>query len=80
MISTVPVLCAPGIALPASVGAGMLLASDRRMLTMMTMPGLTLVFLLVVLSLGIAFVWMLWEMEQLTKARLAKVRRDSWFG
>jgi hypothetical protein len=50
------------------------------MLTMMTIPGLTLVFLLVVLSLGIAFVWMLWEMERLTKARLAKVRRDSGFG
>jgi len=50
------------------------------MLTMITTPGLTLVFLLVVLSLGIAFVWMLWEMEQMTKARLAKVRRDSGFG
>jgi hypothetical protein len=50
------------------------------MLTMMTTPGLTLVFLLIVLSLGIAFVWMLWEMEKMTKARLAKVRRDRGFG
>ena len=50
------------------------------MLTMMTIPGLTLVFLLVVLSLGMAFVWMVWEMERLTKARLAKVRRTGGFG
>ncbi len=35
---------------------------------MLTAPGLTLVFLGVVVSLGIAFVWMLWEVEQ-TKPR-----------
>jgi hypothetical protein len=47
---------------------------------MLTIPGLTLLFLIVVVSLGTAFVWMLWEMEQMTKARLAKVRRDRGFG
>jgi hypothetical protein len=37
------------------------------MLTMLTAPGLTLVFLGVVVGLGIAFVWMLWEIEQVSK-------------
>ena len=58
-------------------GAGTLLASD---ICMLTIPGLTLLFLIVVVSLGIAFVWMLWEMEQMAKSRLAKVRRDRGFG
>jgi len=51
-------------------------------LTMLTTPGLTLLFLGVVVGLGIAFVWMIWEIEQLAKARLAKVRRKTgqWFG
>jgi len=50
------------------------------MLSMMTIPGLTLIFIGVVVSLGIAFVWGFWEMERLAKARLAKVRRDRGFG
>jgi hypothetical protein len=37
------------------------------MLTMLTAPGLTLVFLGVVVGLGIAFVWMLWEIERMSK-------------
>jgi len=37
------------------------------MLTMLTAPGLTLLFLGVVVGLGIAFVWMLWEIEQMSK-------------
>ena len=37
------------------------------MLSMLTVPGLTLVFLGVVVGLGIAFVWMLWEFEQVSK-------------
>ena len=36
---------------------------------MLTAPGLTLVFLGVVVGLGIAFVWMLWEIERLSKPR-----------
>lgn len=40
---------------------------------MLTTPALTLVFLGVVVSLGIAFVWMLWEIEP----RIAKLHRDS---
>jgi len=50
------------------------------MLTMMTIPGLTLLFLGVVVGLGTAFVWVFWEMERVAKARLAKVRRDLGFG
>ena len=34
---------------------------------MLTAPGLTLVFLGVVVGLGIAFVWMLWGIEQASK-------------
>ena len=49
------------------------------MLTMMTVPGLTLVFLGVVVSLGTGFVWVFWEMERVAGARLAKVRRDRGF-
>lgn len=33
----------------------------------LTTPGLTLLFLGVVVSLGTAFVWMLWELEQRSK-------------
>jgi predicted negative regulator of RcsB-dependent stress response len=39
------------------------------MLAMLTAPALTLLFLGVVVGLGIAFVWMLWEVEQLSKSR-----------
>jgi predicted negative regulator of RcsB-dependent stress response len=34
------------------------------MFTMLTAPALTLLFLGVVVGLGIAFVWMLWEIEK----------------
>jgi hypothetical protein len=37
------------------------------MLTMLTAPGLTLLFLGIVIGLGTAFVWMLWEIEQTSK-------------
>jgi hypothetical protein len=47
---------------------------------MMTIPGLTLLFLGVVVGLGTAFVWVFWEMERVAKARLAKVRRDLGVG
>ena len=33
---------------------------------MLTIPGLTLVFLGVVVGLGAAFVWVFWEIEQTT--------------
>jgi predicted negative regulator of RcsB-dependent stress response len=59
---------------------GTSLASGSAMLTMMTIPGLTLLFLGVVVGLGTAFVWVFWEMERVAKARLAKVRRDLGFG
>ena len=38
-----------------------------RMDTMLTAPGLTLLFLGVVVGLGTAFVWLLWEIEQMSK-------------
>ena len=34
---------------------------------MLTAPALTLLFLAVVVGLGAAFVWMLWEIEQVSK-------------
>jgi hypothetical protein len=35
---------------------------------MLTAPALTLLFLAVVVGLGVAFVWMLWEFEQLSRS------------
>jgi hypothetical protein len=43
------------------------------MLDMLTAPALTLLFLGVVVGLGTAVVWMLWEMEQAT---MSKPRRN----
>jgi predicted negative regulator of RcsB-dependent stress response len=37
------------------------------MSTMLTAPALTLLFLGVVLGLGMAFVWMFWEIQQVSK-------------
>ena len=39
------------------------------MVNILTAPGLTLLFLGVVVGLGTAFVWMLWEIEQMSKQR-----------
>jgi predicted negative regulator of RcsB-dependent stress response len=39
------------------------------MFAMLTTPGLTLLFLGVVIGLGMAFVWMLWEIERGSKPR-----------
>ncbi|HWX05095.1 MAG TPA: hypothetical protein VN926_18170 [Bradyrhizobium sp.] len=47
------------------------------MLTILTVPGLTLLFLGVVVGLGAAFVWMLWEIEQVSKPRR---NGDRFFG
>jgi hypothetical protein len=38
------------------------------MFTALTAPGLTLLFLGVVVGLGTAFVWMIWEIEQASKS------------
>jgi hypothetical protein len=46
----------------------MLLALYEGMLAMLTAPALTLVFLGVVVGLGAAFVWALWEIEQVSKS------------
>lgn len=37
------------------------------MFATLTAPALTLLFLAVVVGLGIAFVWMLWEIEQVSE-------------
>ena len=42
---------------------------------MLTVPDLTFVFLGVVVSLGTAFVWMLWELEKMSKQQASKPRR-----
>ena len=47
----------------------MLLAQHEGMLTMLTAPAMTLVFLGVVVSLGAAFVWAFWEIERVSKAQ-----------
>jgi hypothetical protein len=36
---------------------------------MLTAPALTLLLLAVVVALGMSFVWMLWEIEQVSKRR-----------
>jgi predicted negative regulator of RcsB-dependent stress response len=51
--------------------------SSLGMLSMFTTPDLTLLFLGVVVGLGTAFVWMLWEMEQTSKQQVSKPRRNS---
>lgn len=43
------------------------------MLNMTTAPELTLMFLIVVIGLGTAFVWMFWEIEQM----MSRLRRMS---
>jgi hypothetical protein len=43
------------------------------MLNMITAPELTLMFLIVVIGLGTAFVWMFWEIEQM----MSRLRRMS---
>jgi len=45
------------------------------MLNMLTTPALTFVFLGIVVSLGTAFVWVLWEFEQTSKHALSKAHR-----
>jgi hypothetical protein len=42
------------------------------MFTALTAPGLTLLFLGVVVSLGAALVWMIWELEQASTPGLLK--------
>ena len=41
-----------------------------------TAPGLTLLFLGVVVGLGVSFVWMLWEVEQTSRPQLSKHGRN----
>ena len=36
---------------------------------MLTAPALTLMFLIVVVGLGTAFIWMFWEVEQMSRLR-----------
>ena len=45
------------------------------MLNMLTTPALTFVFLGIGVSLGTAFVWVLWEFEQASKHALSKAHR-----
>jgi hypothetical protein len=42
------------------------------MFTALTAPGLTLLFLGVVVGLGTAFVWMIWEIEQTSRPGLER--------
>lgn len=42
---------------------------------MLTAPQLTLLFLVIVVSLGTAFVWLLWEFEQSASRRRGNASR-----
>ena len=42
---------------------------------MLTAPELTLMFLIVVVGLGSAFVWMFWEIEQTILRRMSRPHR-----
>jgi hypothetical protein len=41
----------------------------------LTTPGLTLLFLCVIVSLGAAFIWMFWEIEQASKRVLLETEK-----
>ena len=47
------------------------------MFQVLTAPGLTLLFLGVVVGLGVSFVWMIWEIEQVSRSHLSKSHRNS---
>ena len=49
----------------------------RGMLNMLTAPELTLMFLIVVIGLGSALVWMFWEIEQMVsrQGRMSRQHR-----
>jgi len=42
------------------------------MFPVLTAPGLTLLFLGVVVGLGVSLVWMIWEIEQVSRSHLSK--------
>jgi len=42
---------------------------------MLTAPALTLMFLIVVVGLGTAFVWMFWEIDQTMSGRMSRPHR-----
>jgi predicted negative regulator of RcsB-dependent stress response len=44
----------------------------QSMFPMLTAPGLTLLFLGIVVGLGVSFVWIFWEIEQVSKSQLSK--------
>jgi hypothetical protein len=46
------------------------------MFSTLTAPALTLLLMAIVVGLGIAFVWMLWEIEQASKSRRGNDRLD----
>jgi hypothetical protein len=46
------------------------------MFSTLTAPALTLLLMAIVVGLGIAFVWMLWEIEQASKPRRGSDRLD----
>ncbi len=66
-------VCGPGVVASGSSAfwrlRRTLLAKHEGMLTMHTAPAMTLVFLGVVVSLGAAFVWAFWEIEQVSKTQ-----------
>jgi len=47
---------------------------------MLTAPALTLIFLIVVICLGTAFVWMFWEIEQAMSRQRRMHRKGDGIG
>ncbi|QDW39454.1 hypothetical protein FFI89_021320 [Bradyrhizobium sp. KBS0727] len=71
-------ICGPGVFNTEAVVccvAGTPFASHQGMLNMLTTPALTFVFLGIVVGLGTAFVWVLWEFEQTSRHGLSKAHR-----
>jgi hypothetical protein len=62
MNQAAPVFCIPGPLFDRVYWYAACISGG--MLDMLTIPALTLLFLGVVVGLGTAFVWMLWEIEQ----------------
>jgi hypothetical protein len=50
------------------------------MLNMLTAPALTLMFLIVVVGLGTAFVWMFWEIEPRRRRMFGPHRKGDGIG
>ena len=70
-------LAAPVFSIPRpfALGSWYTVCIASGMLNMLTTPALTFVFLGIVVSLGTAFVWVLWELDRMSEHALSKAHR-----